>query len=130
MNAPKLDEQIACVSRVIAMREKVYPRLVETGKMKKPVADHEIACMKAALGTLMAAWAPENRHHKESVMSEVDEIAATREPRPITRAVLEEFFVWTRSAPMFLSSPEGRQFGEELREAFTLVYETLERRDG
>jgi hypothetical protein len=123
MNAPTLNEQIACVSRVIAMREKVYPKLVETGKMRKPVADHEIACMKAALGTLMAARA-------ESVTSEADEIAATREPRPITRDVLDEFFAWTRSAPMFLSSPEGRQFGEELREAFNLAYETLESRDG
>jgi hypothetical protein len=123
MNAPTLDEQIACVSRVIAIREKVYPELIKTGKMKKPEGDHEIACMKAALGTLMAA-------HKESVMSEADEIAATREPRPITRDVLEQFFAWTRSAPMFLSSPEGRQFGEELREAFNLAYERLESRDG
>jgi hypothetical protein len=57
MNAPTLDEQIASISREIAIRERVYPKWVETGKMKKPAADHEIACMKAALGTLMAARA-------------------------------------------------------------------------
>jgi hypothetical protein len=57
MNAPTLDEQIACVSREIAIRELVYPKWVEAGKLRKPVADHEIACMKAVLGTLMAARA-------------------------------------------------------------------------
>jgi hypothetical protein len=50
---PSLDEQIAAVTREIAIREAVYPKLVETGKMKKQKAEHEIACMKAVLGTLM-----------------------------------------------------------------------------
>ena len=37
------------------MREHAYPKWVETGRMKKDKADYEIACMKAVLGTLMAA---------------------------------------------------------------------------
>jgi hypothetical protein len=43
------------------------------------------------------------------MMSEADEIAATREPRPITRDVLDEFFAWTRSAPMFGPTKEGER---------------------
>jgi hypothetical protein len=54
---PSLDEQIAAVTREIAIREAVYPKWVETGKMKKAKADHEIACMMAVLGTLMEARA-------------------------------------------------------------------------
>jgi hypothetical protein len=55
MMTPSLDEQIACVTREIALREKVYPKWIETGRMTKQKAEHEIAAMKAALGTLMAA---------------------------------------------------------------------------
>jgi hypothetical protein len=52
---PSLDEQIACVTREIALRERVYPKWVATGRMTKQTAEHEVAAMKAALGTLMAA---------------------------------------------------------------------------
>ena len=55
--SPTLEEQISCVTREIALRERVYPRWVEGGRMTKQKADHEIASMKAALGTLMAARA-------------------------------------------------------------------------
>jgi hypothetical protein len=55
MSIPSLDDQIACVTREIALRERVYPKWVETGRMTKQKADHEISAMKAALGTLMAA---------------------------------------------------------------------------
>ncbi len=50
-------------------------------------------------------------------------------PRPITQAVLDELFAWTRSAPMFSSSPEGRVFGEEMREVINLACEALASRD-
>jgi hypothetical protein len=51
-----LDEQIACVSREIALRERVlYPKWGATGRMTKQEADRELVAMKAALGTLMAA---------------------------------------------------------------------------
>jgi len=55
LTAPTLEQQIAAVIREIAMREHAYPKWVETGRMKKDKADYEIACMKAVLGTLMAA---------------------------------------------------------------------------
>lgn len=47
-----LDEQIACVKREIAMRERVYPRFIESGKLKQQKADREIEAMKAVLETL------------------------------------------------------------------------------
>jgi hypothetical protein len=49
-----LAEQIACVKREIAMRERVYPRWVAAGKMKDSQASHEIECMRAILATLEA----------------------------------------------------------------------------
>lgn len=47
-----LDEQIACVKREIAMRQRVYPRFIESGKLKQTKADYEIMAMKAVLETL------------------------------------------------------------------------------
>ena len=55
--------------------------------------------------------------------------AIVGKPRPITRQVLDEFMAWTRNAEMFKSSPQGRVFGKELREAINLAYEALENRD-
>lgn len=49
----KLNEQLACVSREIGMRHRVYPNWVRKGKMSQTVADHEIACMNAVLATLL-----------------------------------------------------------------------------
>lgn len=43
---------IACVSREIAMRRRVYPRWVVTGKMTEAAAQVEIARMEAVLGVL------------------------------------------------------------------------------
>jgi hypothetical protein len=51
-------------------------------------------------------------------------------PRAVTRELLDEFFAWTRTAPMFLSSRQGGWFAEELRAVFSLAYEALESRDG
>lgn len=53
--APTLAEQVACVRREIAMRERVYPRQVGAGKMKQAAADREIAVMRAVLATVEAA---------------------------------------------------------------------------
>ncbi len=55
MTAPTLEDQISAVTREIALRERVYPKWTEMGRMTKQKADHETACMKAVLGTLMAA---------------------------------------------------------------------------
>lgn len=55
---PSLEEQIACVEREIALRERLYPRWVVDGKMSQASADREIALMKAVRGTLVAAKSP------------------------------------------------------------------------
>ena len=47
-----LQDQIQCVKREIGMRESVYPRWVQNGKMKQFKADEEIATMKEVLKTL------------------------------------------------------------------------------
>ena len=48
----ELAEQIKCVEREIAMRRRVYPNWVASGKMKQEKADHEISAMEAVLYTL------------------------------------------------------------------------------
>lgn len=47
-----IDEQIKCVQREIAMRERVYPAWVASGKMRQIKADHELDCMRSVLETL------------------------------------------------------------------------------
>lgn len=50
--APTLQDQIACVEREIAMRERVYPHWVRGGRLKQDKADREIETMRAVLATL------------------------------------------------------------------------------
>lgn len=45
-------DQIACVRREIGMRERVYPRWIDAGKMKQVAADREMTGMRAVLMTL------------------------------------------------------------------------------
>lgn len=52
--AINLSEQIACVKREIAMRERVYPGQVQRGKLRQGEADYELAAMRAVLATLEA----------------------------------------------------------------------------
>lgn len=52
-----LDQQIQSVAREIKMRERVYPRWVASGKMKRENADYELECMKAILATLIGLQA-------------------------------------------------------------------------
>lgn len=47
-----LDEQIACIKRELAMRQRVYGRWVESGKMTAPKRDKEFREMTAVLRTL------------------------------------------------------------------------------
>lgn len=47
-----LAQQIACVKREIAMRERIYSRRVADGKMKQQDADREIEAMRAVLETV------------------------------------------------------------------------------
>jgi hypothetical protein len=50
-----LPEQIMCVQREIAMRERAYPRFVAKGSMKLDRAEREIVVMRAVLETLRKA---------------------------------------------------------------------------
>ena len=47
-----LQQQIQCVEREIAMRQRVYPNWVNANKLKQEKADYEIACMKNVLSSL------------------------------------------------------------------------------
>lgn len=47
-----LKDQIACIKREISMRQRVYPRWVEAGRMKQAKAEAEIRTMQAVLATL------------------------------------------------------------------------------
>lgn len=47
-----LADQIACVKREIAMRERAYPRWVESERMTQAQADRELLSMRAVLETL------------------------------------------------------------------------------
>jgi hypothetical protein len=49
-----LNEQIACVAREVRMREMLYPKWVQAGRMAQATADRQLGCMKAVLGTLAA----------------------------------------------------------------------------
>ncbi len=47
-----LPEQIACIKREIAMRERNYPKWVAAGRMKQAEADRELDRMRAVLNSL------------------------------------------------------------------------------
>ncbi len=49
---PTLRDQIACVERELGLRERVYPRWIEAGKLKKTTARIELQRMRAVLDTL------------------------------------------------------------------------------
>jgi hypothetical protein len=49
-----IDAQILCVRRELAVRKRVCPGWVLSGKMKAEEADHAINCMQAVHDTLVA----------------------------------------------------------------------------
>ena len=40
-------EKLKCAERELAMRKRVYPRLVDAGKLKPEQATYELECMRA-----------------------------------------------------------------------------------
>ena len=50
-----ISEQIACVQREIKMRERVYSRWVQNGRMTQKKADAELEAMRAVLDTVRQA---------------------------------------------------------------------------
>lgn len=57
MSNSTTQEQIAEVKRELAMRERVYPKFVASGRMKQPAADRQIEIMRDVLARLEAAAA-------------------------------------------------------------------------
>ena len=53
-----ITEQLACLDREIAMRERVYPRWVSAGKMTQAKVDHEMRAMRAARDMLRSLAPP------------------------------------------------------------------------
>lgn len=54
-----IEAQVACARREVAMRKRVYPRWIESGRFSQAKADHEIAAMEAIIATLEAVAAKE-----------------------------------------------------------------------
>lgn len=54
-------QQIECVEREIAMRERVYPNWVAQGKLRQEKANYQIGCMRAVLRSLESL----NRQYEE-----------------------------------------------------------------
>lgn len=50
-----LDDEVACVRREIAMRERAYPRWVAQGRMTQEKANDELRAMRAVLSRLVNA---------------------------------------------------------------------------
>lgn len=48
----KIEDQIACVARELAMRRNVYKKWIASGRMKQADADREIEHMEAVLATV------------------------------------------------------------------------------
>ena len=47
-----LEDQIACAERELALRRRVYPKWVDSGRMKPAKAEQEITAMEAIVATL------------------------------------------------------------------------------
>jgi hypothetical protein len=47
-----IHQQIACMKRELGFRIRVYPGLIQRGKMNKAKADYEIQCIKTIMATL------------------------------------------------------------------------------
>ena len=47
-----IEQQIQCVAREIALRERCYPRWVKQGRLKEDQAQRELERMRAVLKTL------------------------------------------------------------------------------
>jgi hypothetical protein len=60
---------VASAKRELAMRERVYPRQIDQGKMDQAKADHEIACQRMIVAIL------EEREQRESAQLGLFDIA-------------------------------------------------------
>lgn len=61
-----IDDEISCIAREIAMRKKVYPKWIETRRMTRDKANHEVLTMEKTLRRLKGIKA------KESNQTQID----------------------------------------------------------
>lgn len=68
--AISINEQFRCVEREIALRRRVYPKLISSGKMSQQAADYQLQAMCAVLKSLnMVQLAFEEMARRENEMS-------------------------------------------------------------
>lgn len=59
MSAPvSLQDQLECAKRELAMRRRVYPKFVDSGRMTPRSAEREIRAMSAIVDTLVKLIVP------------------------------------------------------------------------
>lgn len=58
-----LEDEIAEQEREMKMRQRLYPKWIEEGKMKKHIAAHRLACTAATLDRLLRA-----KHSREPTL--------------------------------------------------------------
>ena len=59
MSAADIYVQIDCVKRELGMRRRLYPKLIERGRMSATLAEVELKTMEAVLQTLEEVAAPQ-----------------------------------------------------------------------
>ena len=89
-SVPPLAELIACIDRELSMREKVYPRWVEAGKLTPVKASRELALMRAVRDRIVLAEAEHTvlsglgmkhgiaHRHLQSMVEEAERLVASQ----------------------------------------------------
>lgn len=70
MSMPPIADMMRCARREIALREQVYPRQVELGKLKRATADFELDAMRGILRLLEIVAA------SDEIVALIDKVAA------------------------------------------------------
>lgn len=63
-----IDEQIVCINRELGLRQKVYPKLIASGKMTESQARYELAAMDSVRETLLAVLAKEGQEGQMTLL--------------------------------------------------------------
>lgn len=60
-----LSDQLACARRELALRRSVYPKWIDSGRLSRDKAAHEIECMESIVASI------EKLKHLEEVTEEM-----------------------------------------------------------
>lgn len=52
MTEPSIADLVECAKRELALRQRVYPKWVESGRLDARKADHEVECMQHIVSRL------------------------------------------------------------------------------